>query len=118
MPPKSSLKRGSDILDPEEQFLASKNTTDVEVINLSTDGRYRCTRSRRDQITTSIYSRDNVFDMSREQDDPTLPSMPDISFDPEEILQPVPTEIPGLTIKTTQHTKRYLNSVRTLQFCR
>lgn len=56
--------------------------------------------------------------MSREQDDPTLPSMPDISFDPEEILQPVPTEIPGLTIKTTQHTKRYLNSVRTLQFCR
>lgn len=113
MPPKAPqpLKRGSDLLDPEKQYQTSQSTTEVELLNLSSDGRKRRTRTKTTTVKTSLSTAGSVFDMAYDQDDPMLPSTPDLPFNLEDVSLSRPPEIPGLTVKTTQRTKRYLNSV-------
>lgn len=122
----STQKRTSALLDPEEELLKRQTTTEVQLINLSEDGRSRRIRTKVDVVPTATRPLHvPLFDFPYDEDDPNFSSPPEITssfntsfFDDTDVflLPPQDSEIPGLTLKTSQRNKRYLNSVR-LFFC-
>lgn len=116
----SAQKRTSELLDPEEQLLARQSTTDVELLNINT--RNRRIRTKVDIVPTAPRPLDTpLFDFPYNEDDPNFPILQDSSpsFDSDfdisdTLLQGIQEEpeIPGLTLKTSNRNRRYLNSVR------
>lgn len=114
-------KRSSALLDPAEELRALQSTTEVELLNLSSDGRNRRVRTRPDVVPTAPRPLNvSLFDLPYDNsEDPNFMPPSDQAFNfgsfdwDEGVLFP-PPDIPGLTVKSTQRTKRYLNSVRIL----
>lgn len=106
----------SALLDPEAQIRAEQSTTEVELLNLSTDGRRRI-RTQADIVPTAarpLHTR--LFDFSFDEGDPNFPIQADTHFDAhtfdaaDTFIVPTP-EMSDVVIKESRRTQRWINSV-------
>lgn len=115
---RNTLKRSSALLDPEADLQLQQTTTDVELLNLSTDGRLRRIRPRVDVVPTAPRPLNvPLFDFPFDEGDPNFPTHVEAlytdtsEFDAAETMLLPTTEIPNVIVKESQRMKRWLNSV-------
>lgn len=114
----NTLKRSSALLDPEQALRAQQSTTDVELLNLSTDGRARRIRPRVHAVPIAPRPLHlPLFDFPYDEGDPNFPTHvepppPDaFDFDPAEVMLLPTPEMSNVVVKESQRMKRWLNSV-------
>lgn len=121
MPPRHRKPRRSEnvsaLLDPEAEIHHQQSTTDVQLINLSNDGRRRI-RVHADVIPTATRPLNvPLFDFPYDEGDPNFPLQTEAaintSFDTADTFILPVEDMPDLVVKESRRTQRWINSVCT-----